>query len=167
MGNSVYYLQVRHWNKHRQWMEHVQPELHEEERLQKNFLEIGDVLLATKGVDHFAVIYDGLYSPAIASSVFTVIRVKRIMQILPVYLQWFLNHPSTKEKLVNAAKGTSTPHISRDVIEQLTLPVPAIEKQQLILRASELQQQALRIHTQINHLTESIYNSNLLKIAYK
>lgn len=166
-GGSVYYLQVRHWNKERNWQAYVAPELHNEKRLHKSFLVPGDVLLATKGVDHFAATYDGLYTPAVASSVFTVLRIKDPQLILSEYLQWFLNHPSTTQKLVSESKGTSTPHISRDVIGQLTLPVPTIENQEKILEAHKLQLRAIRLRTRINHLSEVIYNTNLLKIAYK
>lgn len=166
-GNAVYYLQVRHWNKERHWQEQIEAELCDEERLQKNFLVSGDILLATKGVDHFAVVYDGLYTPAVASSVFTVLRIKNTRLILPAYLQWFLNHPSTTEKLVSSSKGTSTPHISRDIIEQLVLPAPPIENQEMILHTHKLQLQAVRLRTRINHLNQIIYNTNLLKVAYK
>ncbi len=166
-GNSVYYLQVRHWNKERDWQEHIEPELRDDERLHKNFLELGDVLLATKGVDHFAAVYNGLYTPAVASSVFTVLRIKDNRLILSAYLQWFLNHPSTSQKLVSVAKGTSTPHISRDVIGQLIVPIPSVEYQEKILEAHKLQQQAVRLRTRINHLNEIIYNTNLLKLAYQ
>jgi restriction endonuclease S subunit len=134
--------------------------------LYKNSLKKGDVLLATKGGSPFAVIYDGRYAPAIASSVFTVLRIHDFNVILPTYLQWFLNHPSTTKKLVEAAKGTSTQHIARDVIEQLELPVPSIIKQEMIIKAYTLQQKAMQLRTQINHLNDTILINNLLQIAH-
>jgi hypothetical protein len=164
-GHFVYYIQVRHWDKERNWQTNIEPELNEENRLFKNYLEKGDVLLSTKGGPPFAVIYDGRYAPAIASSVFTVLRIKEINSILPTYLQWFLNHPSTIKKLVEAAKGTSTQHIAKDVIEQLELPVPSIKKQEMIIQANTLQQKAMQLRTRIDHLNNTIFSNNLLQTA--
>lgn len=164
-GKTVYYLQVRHWDKERKWASHIEPELHEEDRLHKNYLKAGDILLATKGIDHFAVVYDEQYAPAIASSVFTILRIKETNTVLPEYLQWYLNHPVTAKKLAAASKGTSTPLITRDVIEQLELPIPSLEKQENILKAQSLQQQAAQLRSRINQLNETIFHYNLFQIA--
>jgi hypothetical protein len=164
-GEAVYYLQLRHWDKERRWTSHIEPELSEGNRLNKNYLETGDILLATKGVDHFAALYDGKYSPAIASSVFTILRVKDTNIISPVYLQWYLNHPATTKKLVAASKGTSMPLITRDVIEQLELPVPSLVKQESIVQVHLLQQQAMKLRLQINKLNETIIHQKLLQTA--
>ncbi|MDO6435642.1 restriction endonuclease subunit S [Flavitalea sp. BT771] len=164
-GKLVYYLQLGHWNKERKWAEFVKPELCEENRLYKNYLQVGDILLATKGMDRFAVLYDGRYAPAVASSVFTVLRVKDVKTILPAYLQWYLNHPDTAKKLSAASRGTSTPLITHEVIEQLELPVPSLDKQGIIIRAQNLQKRATQLRTQINKLNEIIFQHNLLQIA--
>ncbi|WP_217604697.1 restriction endonuclease subunit S [Chitinophaga sp. GbtcB8] len=166
-GQTVYYLQVRHWDKKRNWASNIEPELWEENRLFKNYLQYGDILLATKGVDHFAALYDGRYTPAVASSVFTILRIKDPKTVLPAYLQWYLNHPATTKILAAASKGTSMPLITRDVIEQLEIPVPSLEKQQIILQVQGLEQQAMQLRLRINQLTETIFRHNLLKTAYK
>jgi hypothetical protein len=36
-GESVYYLQIRHWDKERKWAEYIEPELREDRRLMKNY----------------------------------------------------------------------------------------------------------------------------------
>jgi Type I restriction modification DNA specificity domain len=164
-GSDVYYLQVGHWDKERKWASSIEPELCKQNRLHKNYLETGDILLATKGIDHFAVLYDGRYSPAIASSVFTVLRIKDTNTILPTYLQWYLNHPATSKKLVAASQGTSMPLITRDVIEQLEVPIPSLERQRLILQARRLQQQAMQLRSRINQLDETIFHYNILQTA--
>ncbi|SFN34515.1 Type I restriction modification DNA specificity domain-containing protein [Chitinophaga sp. YR627] len=164
-GGAVYYLQLRHWNKERKWASHVEPELREETRLNKNYLEIGDLLLATKGTDHFAALYDGQYTPAIASSVFTILRIKDTNIISPFYLQWYLNHPATTKILIAASKGTSMPLITRDVIERLELPVPSLQKQESIVQVNLLQQQAMQLRLQINNLNETIFHQQLLQTA--
>lgn len=165
-GKAVYYLQVRHWDKERKWaVFQIEPELQEENRISNNYLKTNDILLATKGVDHFAVMYDGRYAPAIASSVFTVLRIKDPNIVLPGFLQWYLNHPDTVKKLAAASKGTSMPLITQDVIAQLTVPVPSLEKQKIILQTQRLQLKATHLRSRINQLNEIIFQNNLLQIA--
>lgn len=166
-GEAVYYLQMRHWDKERKWISHIEPDLVEETRFYKNYLEIGDILLATKGNDNVAILYDGRYTPAIASSIFTVLRIKDTNTVLPAYLQWYLNHPVTAKKLAAGSKGTSMQLITRDVIEQLELPVPSLEKQRIILHTQSLQQKATELRSQINKLNETIFHHSLLQTAYR
>ena len=166
-GGSVYYLQVGHWDKERNWARYIEPMLCEENRLYKNYLEIGDLLLATKGIDRSAMLYDGRYTPAIASSVFTVLRIRDTNTVLPEYLQWYLNHPATTRKLAAAAIGTSIPLITRDVIEQLEVAIPSLERQRMILMAQSLQQQAMQLRSRINQLDETIFHYNMLKTAHR
>jgi restriction endonuclease S subunit len=164
-GDTIYYLQVRHWNKQRNWSHLVRPELRKENKFNKNYLKPGDILLATKGTDLFAAVYDGYYSPAIASSVFTVLRIKDTNTVLPAYLQWYLNHPSTTKKLTAASKGTSMPMITRDIIEQLELPIPSLEKQRMILLAQDMQRRAMQLRSRIDQLNKTIFHFNLLQTA--
>jgi len=165
-GGSVYYLQVGHWDKERNWARYIEPRLCEENRLYKNYLKIGDILLATKGTDHSAMLYDGRYTPAIASSVFTVLRIRDTNTVMPEYLQWYLNHPATTKKLAAVAIGTSIPLITRNVIEQLEVPIPSLDKQRMILKAKSLQQQAMHLRSRISRLDETIFHYNLLQTAH-
>jgi len=164
-GEAVYYLQGRHWDKNKNWLRNVEPELRLEDRFSRSYLKPGDLLIVSKGVDFFAVLYDGKYGPAIASSVFTVLRIKDTGTVLPAYLQWWLNHPNTAKKLTAASKGTSTPLITRDIIEKLEVQVPTMEKQTAILRLEQLHRSAASIRSRINQLNETIFYSNLLQIA--
>jgi restriction endonuclease S subunit len=164
-GKTVYYLQARHFDKQRKWTLHLEPELEQEKRFDRNYLETGDILLVTKGTEYFAALYDGRYAPAIASSVFTVLRIKDKTTILPAYLQWYLNHPVTGRKLAAASKGSSMQLITRDEIEGIEVPIPEIKKQEIILKAEGLQQQAMQIHSRINRLKETIFHYSLLQTA--
>lgn len=164
-GQTVYYLQMRHWDKKRKWIRDVEPELCEEKRFNKNYLQSGDLLLATKGTDPFAALYDGRYQPAIASSVFTILRIIDPRSILPAYLQWYLNHPATTKTLVASARGTSMPLITRDVIEELQVPVPSIKKQELIVGTHRLQQQATQLRSRMIQLNETLFQYHLLQTA--
>jgi restriction endonuclease S subunit len=164
-GDVVYYLQVNDWNKEKNWSEHTKPQLPDEEKLRRHYLVAGDILLATKGTDHTAVLYDSRYAPAIASSVFTVLRIKDQNQVLPAYLQWYLNHPHVQKQLSSAAKGTSMPLITRDIIEELLLPMLPLEKQAIILQAFRLHVKAKHIRQRIDNLEESLFHHQLFQKA--
>lgn len=164
-GDAIYYLQLRHWDQERNWVTNVKPDLREEDRFRKSYLKPGDLLLATKGADFFAVLYDASYGPAIASSVFTILRIKDPNIILPAYLRWYLNHPTTSKKLSAESKGTSTPLITMDVIEKLEVPVPSVEKQAAILEVEQLHRRATSLRSKIDHLNKTIFHNNLLQTA--
>lgn len=162
-GDSVYYLQVNDWDKEKNWSEYTKPQLPDQEKLRRHYLLTGDILLATKGTDHTAILYDGRYVPAIASSVFTILRIKDQNLVLPAYLQWYLNHPYTQAQLSSAAKGTSMPLITRDIIEELRLPMLPLEKQKLILQTFRLHSKAKQIRQRINMLEEALFQHQLFQ----
>jgi hypothetical protein len=164
-GKGVYYLQAGHLDKQRKWTAHLEPELEPEKRFDINYLEKGDILLVTKGIEYFAALYDGRYAPAIASSIFTVLRIIDRTVILPAYLQWYLNHPATSRKLAAASKGTSMPLITRDVVAEIEVPIPSLEKQEMIVKAECLQQKATELRLRIHQLNETIFHYNLLQTA--
>lgn len=164
-GDRVYYLQVNDWDKEKNWSGYTKPQLPDEEKLRRHYLVAGDILLATKGTNHSAVLYDGRYAPAIASSVFTVLRTKDQTQVLPAYLQWFLNHPHIQKQLSSAAKGTSMPLITRDIIEELFLPMLSLEKQRLILQTFRLHAKVKHIRQRINTLEEILFQHQLFQKA--
>jgi len=156
---------MRHWDKDRKLVKQIEPELCKESRLRKNYLKSGDILLATKGVDPFAALYDGQYEPAVASSVFTVVRINDPSTTLSEYLQWYLNHSTTASTLVAASRGTSIPLITRDVVEELEIPLPSVDRQAQIVRLHELQQQAIRLRARIRKLNENLFQYHLLQTA--
>lgn len=164
-GDSVHYLQVNDWDKERNWSGHTKPQLPDEEKLRRHYLQAGDILLATKGTDHAAVLYDCKYAPAIASSVFTVLRIKDQNLVLPAYLQWYLNHPHTQKQLSSAAKGTSMPLITRDIIEELHLPMLPLEKQRLIVQTFRLHVDAKHIRQRITMLEETLFQHQIFQKA--
>jgi restriction endonuclease S subunit len=148
---EVYYLQARHIDNKHQFNSNIAPELNLDGRINKHFLQRGDLLVAAKGKDNYAVEYNEAISPAVASSIFIVIRVKE-EQILSSFLAWYINLPHVQKILADCAKGTALPVITKSDLEKLEIPVPSIEKQQLILRIHQLHQQEISLKAQIDSL---------------
>jgi restriction endonuclease S subunit len=159
---DLYYIQSTDFDKQLNWNKTLYPTLTKSTKFKNHLLDIGDVLFVSKGRSFFAVLYDGAYSPAVASTTFLVLRPKT-KNILPGYLVWFLNHPKTQTLLWSFAKGSSIPSISKSMLEQLEIQVPEISKQKAILELHKLQLQEKKIVIQISKLRQEYIN----ELTYK
>jgi restriction endonuclease S subunit len=109
------------------------------------------LLVAAKGKEHYAVEFPNRSIPAVASSIFLVLRIIQD-EILPAFLNWQLNLPHVQKLLSDSAEGTALPVINKADLEKLEIFVPSIQKQELILRVHDLYQQENRIRQQIDVL---------------
>lgn len=159
---DVYYIQSTDFNKQRSWDKKLNPILSSSEKLKKHILNSGELLFAAKGKDFFAVMYDGKYTPAVASSTFIVLQVHH-SGVLPDFIAWFLNHPKTQSLLWSFAKGSGTPSISISVLEDIEITIPEMSKQIAILELDRLQKEEKKLHKQIYKLREDYLN----ELTYK
>lgn len=155
---DVYYLQARDFDVNRQISSNLTPTLSYSENLEKHFLKPDDVLVVAKGATFLSALFDGSYSPAVASTVFMVIRPINRARVLPEYLSWYINLPSTQNELLSKSIGTSTPSINKKILEDLEIPVPQIMKQDLILKIAELRKNEMLLRRKIEELKENKLN---------
>lgn len=151
---EVYYIQARDFDENRRIVSNLTPVLSYEENLEKHFLHPGDILIVAKGASFLSAVYDGSYSPAVASTVFLVIRINNKEQIGPWYLSWFLNQTSTQSYLLSISRGTSIPAINKKMLSEFDIPIPSIEKQKLIIELIELQHKEKFLNRRITELKE-------------
>ena len=149
---EVFYVQARHFDSNRNFIDTVKPDLPNEAKLQKHFLQIGDVLVAAKGYDHFAVDYKGKIKPAVASSMFIILRLFDTSKILPEFLAWFINQANTQNILGESSKGTALPSITKSDIGNLKITIPTIKKQKAILAIQALLKKEDAIRMKIKNL---------------
>ncbi len=150
---EIVYLQAKHFDENGELAEILYPDLEADSKIQKHLLKKGDVLFAAKGTKNFAAWYENEATPAVASTSFFVIRLHDT-NILPGYLTWFLNHPSTQALLKGQARGSSIASISKAVLSELEIPIPNIQKQELILRIFKLRNKEKNLKQQIENLRE-------------
>lgn len=100
---------------------------------QKHLLTAGDLLLASKGNNNMCVIVPEIEQTCVASPSFLVIRLHDKSAILPEFVAWYLNLPTTQNTLAAQARGTSIMSISKATLEDLEIPVPSVERQKSIL----------------------------------
>jgi len=150
---EIVYLQARYFDENGELAETLYPDLNTNSKIDKHLLKKGDVLFAAKGTKNFAAWYENDNIPAVASTSFFVIRLQD-KNVLPGYLSWFLNHPETQLFLKAFARGTSIASISKAVLSELKIPVPTIQKQELILQLFKLRNKEKNLKQQIEILRE-------------
>lgn len=162
ISGEVIYLQARHFNAEREFDRTVSPDLPLDNKTERHLLLDGDIIVASKGFSNFAVVYYESLGPAVASSMFLVIKNLQTNVILPEFLEWFLNLPQTSVYFQNSAKGTGLPSIGKTVLENLKIPVPDIEKQNIILKINKIRCKEDAIETKIQKLKEKVINHYLI-----
>lgn len=113
------------------------------ESARRSALRVGEVLLAARGSRMTAAVFEGDY-PAVAGGQFLVIRPQDGV-LLPAYLRWFLNLPSTQETLTAGARGSYVRSLPASVLGELEIPLPPFPRQCAIaeLYALRLREKAL------------------------
>lgn len=152
MGEVVY-LQSKHFDDQGNLMAALHPDLPMEDISARHLLHVGDVLFAAKGTKNIAAVYEEHYPKAVASTSFFVIRLSA-PEVRPDYLAWFLNHPTTQVFLKAQAMGTSIPSISKQVLEEVDVPIPSIEIQTSVLSICKLRLKEKTIRRQLESLRD-------------
>lgn len=150
---ELVYLQSKHFDENGQLHAVLQPDLLADGVSEKHLLKLGDILFAAKGTKNFAVVFENHNEPSVASTSFFVIRTTD-NEVLPQYLAWFLNNYTTQTLLKSQAIGTSIPSISKQVLENLEIPIPDIKTQKAIVEISKLRNKEKSLKQKIETLKE-------------
>lgn len=112
-------------------------------------LNMGSVLLPSRGEYYRAFYFLGrrdksLDLPVIASSQFLILLPKTA-ELLPEYLCWYLNQPTTQHELSNKSQGSNISMLTVAKISSLEIELPSLEKQKQIIQLNYIweQEQAL------------------------
>lgn len=102
------------------------------------WLREGDILIPSRGNNYQAIYIDNCIADrqAVASPHFFVIRTTSL-QVLPKYLDWWLNLQTSQKYLSQHVEGTITKSIRRPVLQALPLKIPSLSKQESIISIME------------------------------
>ena len=100
------------------------------------WLRDGDILLAARGNQNYAVLVADAPKKALAGPHWYVIRPKD-NKLLPAFLAWQLNSKPVQERLRLEAAGTHTRNLRRESLTRLEIAVPPLEEQQRIVAFAE------------------------------
>jgi type I restriction-modification system DNA methylase subunit len=97
-------------------------------------VNIGDILLGTvrPNLEHYLLITPQIYrDDLIVSNGFSIMRCNTT-KVLPTYLYSILTLPSTTAYLTERATGTTYPVIDDSIIGAMEIPLPSLERQQIV-----------------------------------
>lgn len=162
---TIFYIQRRDFDENKTLVtKGLKPSILASTNVEKHLLETDDILVAAKGTNYFAFVYKGEVQPAVASSVFLVLRNIDQEQILSDYLAWFINYPKTQAYLKRMSKGTALPAIDKRTLGALSIPMLSLEKQRLMMNLQALQQKEQAIYQELSGLSALIINQQLNKL---
>jgi len=96
-----------------------------------------EVIFLAKGINNFAYQPGPLPAPTLAASYFYVLTPSP--DILPEYLNWFLNHPHTRRAFDRiAGVGARMPVVKKSDLADIEIPLPHLADQQKIVRLHAL-----------------------------
>lgn len=115
----------------------------------RHFLKQGDVLLQSRGAKFPAGVVD-VEIHGIAALGLHVLRPGP--ELLPAYLAWVMNHPTTRESLRGIARGSYIPFLSKADLANLEIPVPPLRTQQKIVEVATLEREAARLASDLQNM---------------
>lgn len=110
-------------------------------------IEQGDIAIIARGISNNAALMNGT-EKVVPSNQLLVLSVKS-KEVLPEYLCWWLNRPSTQVTLTGCHAGTSIPSLSKKELSGISIPVPDISIQNKILGLFKLQLQEKNLYERL------------------
>lgn len=130
----------------------------------KFFLRPGDVLFLAKGANNFAIAYTPVFPRVVPSSAFFILR-PDLAQIDPGYLAWYINQAPVQQYLKAHAVGRHTLSINKDVLAQIALPLPPLERQQRVAHIAQLHREEMRLLHAIQARRTALIAQQLLTVV--
>jgi hypothetical protein len=114
-------------------------------------LKTDDILFMARGARNFSVLIQQLPNSVLAAAYFFILRISNKI-VLPAYLCWYLNQAPLEHYLNRySGRGVHMPVVRRSVLENIEVPVPALEIQKKIVEVEKLMRQEQEL---LNKLAE-------------
>jgi len=129
-----------------------------------HLLRPGDLLLRSRGQSYGTAIVGPALGAAVLAAPMLMLRPRRV---LPAYLHWFLNTPSTQATLATLAAGTAVRVINAEALRSLEVPLPPLAEQQRIVDVAVLAQREQELADRIARRRRDLTNHILMNYAHK
>ena len=163
-GNAAY-LQARHFDDRGNQTGEVDTFLRIDQKNGSHLLNDDDIPLAGKGLRNFAWAYRRAFGPAIASSIFFVIKPNR-GRVIPEFLTTLFNMPQTQAHFQTLGAGSSIPSIRKSELEAFTLKLPSLESQKKAIAIGQLHYKDMELSQKILAEKQRIYQAVIKNIIY-
>ncbi|MGE0091575.1 MAG: restriction endonuclease subunit S [Bacteroidales bacterium] len=164
-GNAVY-LQAKHFDDWGNQTEQIDTFIQIDQKNESHLLEDGDIIMVGKGMRNFAWTYYKAFGPAIASSIFFVIKTDR-SRVIPEFLTTLFNMPQTQAYFQTLGAGSSIPSIRKSELEAFTVKLPSLELQQKAIAIKQLHYKDMEISKMIISEKQKVYQAVIKNIIYQ
>lgn len=164
-GNAVY-LQAKHFDGWGNQKGKVDTFIQIDRKNESHLLEDGDIILVGKGMRNFAWTYDKTFGPAIASSIFFVIKADR-SRVIPEFLTTLFNMPQTQAYFQILGAGSSIPSIRKSELEAFTVKLPSLELQQKAVDIKQLHYKDMDISKKILSEKQQLFQTVIKNLINK
>lgn len=145
---DISYLQVKHFDEENRISYPLGTFVNRDKKNKGHLLEDGDILLVGKGFRIFAWTYVETIGPAVASSIFFVIRPDR-KRVLSEFLTLTFNTSQTQSYFQTLGAGSSIPSIRKSELEALPIELPPVEVQQKVIDIKKLYDHDMELSSRI------------------
>lgn len=121
-----------------------------------------DIIFKTRGLDTTACIFDKEVENVILAAPLLRIRIES-KNILPEYIFWYLNQKPAQSFINSRAKGTFQKIINKQVLDELEIEIPSLDKQQKIVGISQLAEKEQRLLANLKQKKMKYVSTILLK----
>jgi restriction endonuclease S subunit len=128
-----------------------------------HLLKEGDVLFVGKGNRLFSWCYHQTDQPAVASSIFFVLR-PDTRAVYPEYLSAILNAPQSKATFQQLGGGTNIFSIRKSELGAFQIPLPPMQQQKRIAALALLHQQEIALAQKLIAQKQTLYTALISKL---
>ncbi|MEN9867293.1 MAG: hypothetical protein RL748_2883 [Pseudomonadota bacterium] len=128
-------------------------------------LRNGDLIFRARGLNNITVLLENPPGLTICNAPLMFIRMRPRQQVLPAYLQWYLNLAPTQKLIEAGATGEKIRIISSQTMRALPVPLPTMAIQQAIVDEDRQARQFLQEHIEKIEALKTKTADTLLKCA--
>lgn len=129
----------------------------------EDLLSKDDILLRSKGNNHFSVLVDCEVTNTVVSGLSLVIRCKD-SRVVPSYLAWYLNQPPAQAFLTKISAGTSISVVNKGALGDLLIPLRSLSSQEAIGELYQLQLRKECLTMKLLKSSRRLLNAQLLSV---
>lgn len=155
---DVQYLQARQFDDLGNIVSLSESFIDKDNKSEEHLLSNGDVLFAGKGYRNFAWCYSKDYGPAVASSIFFVIRPDQ-KAVLPEYLTILFNRVKSQAYFSQLGAGTSINSIRKNELGEFKVPLLPMEQQHKVVALNKLHSKYIRLTQDLLRLKAQRFES--------
>lgn len=162
-SGSAAYLQVRQFSDDGRFSAEADEFINVDKKVESHLLKDGDVLFVGKGNRLFSWCYHQTDQPAVASSIFFVLR-PDVSVVDPDYLAAILNAPQSKASFLQIGGGTNIFSIRKSELGAFQIPLPPLHQQKQVAALAQLHQKEIELAQQLITQKHNLYTAIISKL---